>query len=365
MTAARVWHDTATTIINSGQIPVPITDLVIELMQTIFTEEQAVFVKDFKKPMRLEEVYQNYDLDNGEVDRMLHELQTIGAVTGLMSEKLGEPIYRVMPLLPGLFEYTLMRGETAEREKRLATLFDRLFGEMADLVQAHYDDVVPIFEKVPPMTRVVPVNASVETGDQIAMPSEDAAAIVDQFSVVAVSTCYCRHEKDLLGKPCKVTDERKNCLLFGNTAQFAIDYKFGHEITKDQAKEILLKAKDEGLVHKTFHRAQDIAKEEFAICNCCKCCCGTFELYYRGAAPAHHHTAYLAKVEEESCVGCEMCIEACPMDALAMAGDVAVVDNERCIGCGVCTVACETDAISLERTGPRKAYIAPERKSIS
>ncbi len=357
-----IWYEAATMIVNSGQIPIPVSDTLVELVQTLMDEEQAGFVSRFSTSMTLNQVVDQYSFDEATAQRLLDGLMAEGVMTGIPSSGTGEMVYTLMPPLPGLFEFTLMRGETEPKQKKLAGLFDKMFDELSDLVQDGYDQIIPVLETVPPMTRVVPLETTVNEQADKVMPYEDVKNIINKFDTIAMSHCYCRHEKDLLGKPCKVTDERKNCLLFGKTAQFVIDKQFGFEISKDDAKKVLEKAADEGLVHKTFHKKQDIERDEFAICNCCKCCCGTFDLYYRGAAPANHFTSHLAEIDENECTGCEVCVDACPMEAIQMADDSAVIEDQKCIGCGVCVHQCPADAIHLAWTGSRKAYVEPQRR---
>lgn len=54
-----------------------------------------------------------------------------------------------------------------------------------------------------------------------------------------------------------------------------------------------------------------------------------------------------ANVNSESCVGCGVCVDACPVSAIAMDGDVAVVDADSCIDCGACIGECPQEAIAL------------------
>ena len=358
----QLWQDAAKSITAVGQIPIPVTDTLIELLKTVMNEEQAEFIQIFSKSLNLKEINQKTPLDSGAVDRMLGELMHAGVITGIPSKRTGEMIYRLMPPIPGLFEFTLMRGEESEKEKKLAVLFDRLFGELSDIVQGSYDDVVGLFKHAKPITRVVPVEKEIKQKVDHILPYESIHQIIDKFDTIAVANCYCRHEKNLLGKPCDVTDHKENCLFFGQTARFVIDYTFGREISPEEAKKIVDQSEEDGLVHKTFHVASDIEKDEYAICNCCKCCCGTFEIYYRGAAPAHTYTSYMAKVDEDACTSCEQCVDACPMEAISM-DDVADINEDLCIGCGVCAHGCPAEAIVLERTGKREVFVPPIRKT--
>ena len=42
-------------------------------------------------------------------------------------------------------------------------------------------------------------------------------------------------------------------------------------------------------------------------------------------------------LETEECIGCGICVDACPQDVLEIAGGVVVVENEdACIACGDC-----------------------------
>ena len=120
---------------------------------------------------------------------------------------------------------------------------------------------------------------------EIVLPLEELSKIIEKYDTIGVATCYCRHRKDLIDEPCKKTDDRKNCFSFGRTAEFLISQGFQERISKEEALEILKKCEDDGLVHKAFHTNLDPMREIDGLCNCCKCCCGTFEAHYAGAFP--------------------------------------------------------------------------------
>ena len=59
------------------------------------------------------------------------------------------------------------------------------------------------------------------------------------------------------------------------------------------------------------------------------------------------------KIIIDNCVGCGICIKACPFDALELVDDKAVV-NDNCTLCGICISTCKFDALELpesDRTG--------------
>ena len=54
-------------------------------------------------------------------------------------------------------------------------------------------------------------------------------------------------------------------------------------------------------------------------------------------------------ISKEKCVGCAVCVEVCPFDALYMSKKKAVLKREQCTLCGACVEACKFDAITLKK----------------
>lgn len=53
-------------------------------------------------------------------------------------------------------------------------------------------------------------------------------------------------------------------------------------------------------------------------------------------------------VDEEKCVGCEQCVDICPVDVLEMKNDKCYVARpEECEACESCVETCEESAIEL------------------
>ncbi|MBN9407844.1 MAG: electron transport complex subunit RsxB [Burkholderiales bacterium] len=68
----------------------------------------------------------------------------------------------------------------------------------------------------------------------------------------------------------------------------------------------------------------------------------------------------LAVIDENWCIGCTLCIKACPTDAIVGSNKhMHTVIEPWCTGCELCIPACPVDCISLENvTGERTGWAA-------
>ena len=69
---------------------------------------------------------------------------------------------------------------------------------------------------------------------------------------------------------------------------------------------------------------------------------------------------YFAEVDEETCIGCEACIERCQMEAIELVAETAKIDLDRCIGCGLCVTTCPTESLSLVKKPEDQEYHPPK-----
>lgn len=74
----------------------------------------------------------------------------------------------------------------------------------------------------------------------------------------------------------------------------------------------------------------------------------------------------------ETCKGCELCIEACPQDSVALSKEInthgyhyAVLVQDNCTGCLNCALVCPDAVITVYRASKKSAQKASEREPVA
>jgi electron transport complex protein RnfB len=68
-----------------------------------------------------------------------------------------------------------------------------------------------------------------------------------------------------------------------------------------------------------------------------------------------------ALIDEQTCIGCTLCIEACPVDAIVGAAkQMHTVIAAECTGCELCLAPCPVDCISMIPAGKQISAVACE-----
>jgi ferredoxin len=370
----------AEVICKQGMVQFPLSDTAIAIVVAVVgdNEEELDLIYAFRErpSQTADQLVESSGFAADRVEQLAASLAKKGLVFNQPSSA-GVMIYRLLPLmLVGVMEYKFMVPMTGSpEEKELARLFEKLLVELRDQIQDNYDSLAPLFNSAPAVDRtvptrttddgspvkIIPVDRSLDVPEEFILPSQTVEDIINKFDDIAVGYCFCRQRRSLLGDACDTSAPTLNCFTFGKSARHTAAQGFAKKISKEEALKIMKEAENAGLIHKAFHPGSRENSPETSICNCCKDCCDTLELWRSGTLPMINSTYHLSVIDEEACTGCGTCVERCPTDAIVLnAQDVAQRDENACLGCGVCSHFCPEEAISLQE-GLRRVFIMPPR----
>jgi electron transport complex protein RnfB len=310
----------------------------INILKRLFTEEEAGFALHLSPiPESPEDVAKRLGLDAAETTALMEKMAKKGLLFRVRKDNVAR--YAVVPYVVGIFEFQV---------KRMDSEFAR---EMSDYFETALGDTWQSYKT--PMMRTIPINREVAVKWRIA-PYEDVMKIVENQKAMAIVPCVCRTWMDLSDHECDKPME--TCFMFGSHAHYYVENEMGRYIDKEEAREIVKRNDEVGLVMQPFN-----SQKMGGMCSCCGDCCGMLRSLKKQPNPAAAvQSNYFADVDAEACIGCETCLERCQMEAIDMVEDKAVINLDRCIGCGLCVTTCSTEAAQLIRRPDEHLYEPPE-----
>ncbi len=188
--------------------------------------------------------------------------------------------------------------------------------------------------------------------EQIIPYNQARKIVLDGPPDIAVYECACRAGRP---DPCRPTQV---CLVVG---QPYVDATLKHHpdksrrLSRDEALELLKAEHERGHLHSAWFK-DAMSGRFYAICNCCKCCCGGIEAMTKYDAPMMISSGYVARINDQACARCGICAQYCPFEAiLKKENGMYEVDTDVCMGCAVCQANCLGGAIGLERDESKPA----------
>lgn len=304
----------------------------MEILRQLFSEEEAgimLHLRPYPEPPSA--VAQRMGTDEKKLAAKLYDMSKRGLILrGRISQD--DAFYFLAPWVVGIWEFQVKN--LTDHNIKLYKKYEeeRIAGEREGIKTAGF--------------RVIPVQEEIQDDSEVET-YEKVSEVIENSTRFAVAECICRKEAKMFGHGCGKLME--GCMTFDMAADYYIENGFGREITKEEARQVLKKAEEDGLVH---HSSNHLGKKIF-ICNCCGCCCKALAHVNKYNQPGViAKSNYYAVVNKDDCSACETCIERCQVGAIKMVDDAAVVKREACIGCGLCASTCPTEAISMKRKSP-------------
>lgn len=313
----------------------------ISILKTLFSPEDAKLFLDMTPlPETPEEAGKRLGKNPEELGRDLESMASRGLLMRIKT-KSGVK-YSIVPYVVGIMEFQVRK---LENDKELAAQM-AIFG---------MEGFVESLQKLDtPHQRTIPVNKDLVSKWPVA-PFDDVVKILENQKRISVAPCVCRTLTKKLGAN-KCGKPIETCMMFGTGADYYVDNKLGRYISLDEAYSIVSQSDESGLVLQPLN-----AKHAGALCSCCGDCCGMMTSAKMQPKPGEMvKSSYYAVVNEDECIGCELCTERCQMEAVKVSDEKAFINTDRCIGCGLCVTKCPTEAVSLVKKNESDLYDPPD-----
>jgi ferredoxin len=321
----------------------PTTESGVEMriLKELFTEDEAEFYLKLSPLLEApEDVAKRLDRDPTETAKFMERMAKKGLIFRLRKGKSAH--YGLVPFVPGIYDF------------QLATMGRGFAQDMQDYFEEGLGRTIQGHKT--PIMRPIPINRELVVKWPIA-PYEDVLKIIDEQEVIALAPCVCRIKTGLLDKSCGKPLE--TCFMFGSNGKYYVENGMARFIDKEEAKKIVKKNDEEGLVMQPFN-----SQKAGVMCSCCGDCCEMLGSLKKQPVPAAAvKSNYFAKVNADECTGCETCLDRCQMEAITIEEDTAAIDLNRCIGCGLCATTCPSEAVQLVKKADNEQYQPPKFKA--
>ncbi len=331
-----------------GAPPSPTLDRILALMMN--EREAGLLALLPIKPFTARKAARAWGVGEAEAERICQELA--GRALLVDVERRGRSIYVLPPPMAGFFEFSLMRTRGDLDQKALSELFHQYLNVEEDFVKALFTagetQLGRAFVQEPVLTSELAAHV---------LDYERASEVIETATHIGVGMCYCRHKKQHLGTACDAPLDI--CMTFNGSAESLTKHGHARAVDQSECRDLLDQAYERGLVQ----FGENVQQRVSFICNCCGCCCEALTAQRR-FAHLHpvHTTNFIPRIDAEACNGCGKCVDACPVEALALvsANDparpkrrAARLDEDVCLGCGVCVRTCSRQALTLQRRAVR------------
>ena len=340
--------------LNQGYIKQLPTQGMLDFLRDLFAEEQAALIIDFPQgSYTAKTLSEKLGRDEVALEKLLAQMSADGLIFETKNEN-GEALYAPLPLEPGLIELQYIKGIDDEWTRKLVELGKKVEEEAAVIMGDILGDPETAREMISkPHSRIVAIEENISEDKELA-DWEKLSVIIENETSYAVGECTCRHVAKIKGEPCKSEGPTKCCVWFGKMADYLIERDYAERYEKEDLYKLLKTCEEAGLVHFTTNR---LLHDNIVLCNCCKCCCGHLKnnrAIREIDVKYIENTNFVARVDEDTCIGCGECVDYCQLEALSLVDDRITINEKYCLGCGACVSKCPTGSLSLVRLSHNK-----------
>ncbi len=335
----------------------PPSDRLRAILEELLTPQQALIAASL--PGTAEEVAEKTGLDAAMIGEVLEDLFIAGAVFP-KGDYANREYFRFARSI-GQFH------DATQASKGIDVVKDRKFFELwHDFVMNEwYPDVGKNrVQSEYTGSRIIPAWNSIKDIPDT-LDCEDVRNVYKAQNRIAIVPCSCRYRTTAVDEHCAHTAEEDlwQCFQFDRSADYSVARQGGRELTIDEALELNDQVEQNGLLHIWSNNTSFTGPKSF--CNCCRDCCMTsvpLDIVGASLEKAWTKSRFIAVVDQEACIGCQICVDRCQFDAIDMVKPEgngkskklkAEIDNDACYGCGVCVLGCEkANALAMKIVRP-------------
>ena len=281
-------------------------------LASVVTDEMAELALAMKVrvPTTPAEIGKKVGKDPVYVEQLFDQMSMIGLLEYNWENADHHKQWTLPIFVPGSAELMNMNLQQVETHPEIAQFFERM----------SFLPLTKITCMVPPGgagvgMHVIPVEKAIPA-ERKSLPIEHLSHWLKKYEGhIGVSVCSCRKQQRIRGEGSGDV-EGEWCIGVGDFADYCRETNHGHDITYEEAMEILQKAEDRGYVHQITNI--DGENKIFGICNCAVGVCNALRTSQLFNTPNLSASAYVAESDPEKCVACGKCVETCPAGAVRL-----------------------------------------------